>query len=433
MGIPIGGGRKRRRRRSYADYKPPSRRDDRPRSDPFRVFFYVVVIGALLWVYRNQDRVKSEFVSQVSEAAAVVGPTPTPTPLPEEFAQLGYESYQQGRLPEAIEYYRQAALYAPNTVEYHAQVARLLIFHSAMNYGEAREALLEEAAQAANGAILAAPESPDGYAVMGLALDWIGRPDEAASQLARALENNPDYALGHAYLAEALMDLDRWDAAQEEAEFALGLDPNLVDVRRGYAYVLESLGDYAGAAVQYEAAIMLHPRLPFIYMALGRNYRQLGRYQEAIDTFFKVDQIVPQNALVYYEVGRTYHTYIGDPNSALEYYEQAIDIDPAFVNAWIRIGEVRYLAGNYAQAILAFEKALELGADAVDIYYQLGLAYAQQGDCGQALPYLREARNRSGGDERIQDIVNAGFELCAEPTPGPPGSDTPAPTSTPDQ
>ena len=62
MGIPIGGDkRNRRRRRSYADYKKATARRTPPRSDPFRIVFYLVLIGVAFWVYRNADSLRAQY------------------------------------------------------------------------------------------------------------------------------------------------------------------------------------------------------------------------------------------------------------------------------------------------------------------------------------------------------------------------------------
>lgn len=429
MGIPIGGGRRRgRRRRSYADYKPPSRNQG-PKDDPFRVVFYLILIGAALWVYFNQETVKAEFLDRIGEvsfgeraeegsgATAPNGATPLPTFQPEDYAAQGEQAYREGNLVGAIGFYREAASLEPNTIEYHVEVARLLLFQSAMEYGDQRMASLEEALQAANGAILADPERPEGYAIMGKVLDWSGEYDRALSEISRALEIDQTYAEGHSYLAETMIDLDRWDQAQQEAQEALALAPDNVDVRRDYAYVLENLADYAGAATQYEAALRLHPKLPYLHMALGRIYREVGRYQEAIDQFFNVETIDPTNVLIPFEIGRTYESYVGDPNAALQYYERAVDADPYYPFPWARIGTIRYLQGSYVQAIPAFERALALDVDDVNIYYQLGLSYAYEENCEEAIPKLLEAEQRSQGDEAILDVVQAGFEMCPEQAP----------------
>lgn len=428
MSIPIGRGR--RPRRSYADYKPPNRKTG-PRSDPFRIVFYLVAIAAVVWVWRNPRQVMDLVGSQIPQninAPAIAGGATTPTPEPGQFAVQAEQAYQEGRLSDAIELYRQAADYAPNNVDYPFQTARLLVFQSAMQYGDRRKDTLVEALAAAEKTILADPERPEGYAITGKVMDWQGRVDEAASQISRALGIDKNYALGYSYQAEVLIDQTRWDQAQESIDKALELDPNNVDVRRDYGYVLENMGDYAGAATQYETAVQIHPKLSYLRMALGRTYRTNGRYQEALDQFFTVSTIEPTNALIPFEIGRTYETYIGDPNSAIQQYDHAIELDQDFASPWMRVGTLRYVQGSYVQAIPALARALELGIETVDVYYQLGLSYANEGQCRDAVTHLQKAQNLAEGDQRILDAIQTGFEICEQTPTGPA---TPTPTRSP--
>lgn len=432
MGIPIGGGGRRGRRRSYADYRPSNRRQ-RPRSDPFRVVFYLVLIAGGIWVYLNPDVLRGQFESlslgsQTQPGEEPVGPpSDAATADTVDYAAQAEDFYSQGQLEEAINTYQQAGVSDPTVVEYPFQEARLLLYSSSMEYGDRRDAILQLALDAANRAILANLEDPRGYAILGKIKDWQGKPEEALNDIQRALELQKDLPIANSYLAEALVDLNRWDQAQTTIEYAYSLDPNNVDVRRDYAYVMESLGDYVSAAAQYEAAVQLEPNLPSIRMALGRAYRVNGRFTEALDQFFSVETLFPTNALVPYEIGRTYETYVGDPTSAIESYERAVELDQDFAAPWVRLGVLYYDQGNYPQAALAFEQAVALGVDSVDVYLQLGLAHANVGECAKAMQPLQTARSMSPDDERVTDLVNSALELCSlpTPTPGPPASPTP--------
>jgi tetratricopeptide (TPR) repeat protein len=440
LGISLRNKRKRQRRRSYADYTPVVQKP-RPRSDPFRIIFYLVAIGALLWGYLNQERVRAFLLGEdtnldihlseifspgAGDSAGEDTGIPTATPSSEaatanpesvgnssELARQGELAYQEGHLDDAIAFYSQAAELSPNAIEYHVQVARLLLFRSATEYEDTREATLQAALEAANHAVLADPEGPQGYAIKAMALDWSGQPERAASQALLALEQDQNYAPAHAYYAEALVDLNRWDQALEEAELAVQLAPDNLDVRRNYAYVLESLGDYDAAAAQYEQAISLHPQLVFLRLALGRTYRASGLYTDALDQFNAAEQIDPQNALIAVELGWTYQAFIGDEGTALEYYEHASELDETYARPWERIGSMRYVRGNYADAALAFERALMLGADNLNIRLQLGLSLANDGDCTDAIEHLTAARQMAEDDERTIALIQEGFDLCS--------------------
>lgn len=440
MGIPIGG---RKRRRSYADYRPPAQNPG-PRNDPFRIVFYIAVIAGATWAYFNQDTVKArlsdtilplqEFQDDASSQPSETGGATEGEPAGQDATALAAEAlaaYEAGQIEEAVALYRQAHLMDPNQPEYPYQVARLLLYEAGIQYGQQREQTLLEALEAADQAILADPEGPYGYAIVGKVVNWQGRPEEALNQIQLAIEIEPEFAVAHSYLAESQVDLERWEQSVETIQYALSLDPQNVDIRRDYGYILENLGDWSSAAVQYETALVQAPNLPYLHVALARIYRVLARNNEALDQLFVAATLEPENALIQLELGLTYESYVGDPNTAIEYYNRALELDPEYTAAWVRVGTVRYVQQLYDQAIPAFERSLELGADANSIYYQLGYAYAQQGQCQQAVPRLTEALNRypeSEENEPIRELVAEAFELCEQPTPTP----NPDPTLTPD-
>lgn len=446
MSISLRNNRNRRRRRSYADYRP-RQKNQGPGNDPLRIILYLVLIGAGIWVYLNPDvttdsvrnifageeiSIRLPFMNNTEEGTPDPALTPSqPDTLNDrQLAEEGAAAVHDGDFEAGLDFYRQAAILAPNNVDYPVEVAHLLLYQSALMHGESREQLLADAEEAANSAILSDPFSPKGYAILGKIQDWQGKPEEALTTLLRAIELDNTYAEGQSYYAEAQLDVERWDQALETIEYALELAPNNVHVRRDYAYILESLADYEGASTQYEAALAIEPNYPFLKMALARTYRQVGRNTEAIDTLFDLQVLFPNNALIQYEIGRTYETYIGDPNTALEYFEAAVNLADDFTSAWLRIGTLRYQQGSYSQAIPAFERALEDDAGNAEVYLQLGLSYANQSQCDRAIPYLIQAQQEAPEDEIVQEAALSGFDICEQPTPDPDSIPTATPSAT---
>lgn len=434
MSIKLGGTR---RRRSYADYKPPSRKHA-PRNDPFRIIFYLIAIAGISWMLLNASTIRQTVSSQIGEVvknnpAGSLGPTPTPTPQPEQFAGLALQAYKAGDINKAIDLYTQAAEYSPSSVDYQFQVARLLLFKSALQTGTQHDATLKQALDASNKVILSNPENPAGYAILGKVLDWQGQPDQALNQISRSLERDKNYAIGNSYMAEALVDLQRWDQAKTAIDLARSVDPKNPDILRDYGYVLESLGDYSSAATQYEAALTLEPNQPYIKLALARAYRSVGKYNQALDQLFGVDTLSPKTPLVEFELGLTYETYVGDPTSAIKYYEQATQADPNYPSPWIRLGTIHYVQGSFQQAIPDFEQAIKLGiTDRPGVYIQLGLAYANQSRCDQAITNLQKAQLLVKPDDTASlDQIKQGFKVCPSITPSPTiARPTPRPTAT---
>jgi len=430
-----------RNRRSYADYKPASRRQG-SRNDPFRIIFYLVVIAGAGWALLNADALRAKLPplpgqGSLGDAGVHIGPPSTATPQPDQLAGLALEAYKAGNLDKAIDLYTQAGEFAPDSVEYHFQVARLLLFESALQTGSTHDATLQKALDASNQVILADPEKPDGYAIYGKILDWQGHPDLALPQIQRALNLDKSYALGNSYLSEVLVDLQRWDQAQTAIDAARSAEPNNPDILRDYGYFLESQQDYAGAAKQYQASLAAEPNQPYVKLALARIYRATQQYNEALDQLFAVDTLSPKTALVEYEIGVTYESGIGDPTSAQKYYEQATQSDPNFALPWIRLGTIHFAQNSFQQAIPDFEEALKLGvSDSVKprILVDLALAYANQGRCDQARANLEQAAPLVTPDQTdLTTKIEQANKQCPPLTPSPtlrPGQKPPA-TATP--
>ena len=52
----------------------------------------------------------------------------------------------------------------------------------------------------------------------------------------------------------------------------------------------------------------------------------------------------------------------GDIQSAISYFKRAVDLDPQFVDAYYNLGEIFKLQKKYPDAIVVFEKAVEINS-----------------------------------------------------------------------
>lgn len=192
------------------------------------------------------------------------------------------------------------------------------------NHGQALLELgkVDEAAQVLERAVAANPDLPETHDLLGLV--WLRRGDEkqAESRFREALRVQPDLATAHANLGSLLAG--RKDFAQSQYHFlkALAIDPGAAETHRNYAFLLILMRNYGRARAEFEAAARLDPSRP----------------QARIDL-----------AELELAEGRT--------AAAATQYRLALEQAPDFAEAHLGLGVLLLRGGNYAEARAHLEKA----------------------------------------------------------------------------
>jgi Flp pilus assembly protein TadD len=133
------------------------------------------------------------------------------------------------------------------------------------------------------------PQSSRAEDNLGLALDMVGRAEEAQAEFAKAVALNgslkqpspwPPHNLGY-----LLLRLDKLDAAEKALRDSLQYDPGFAQAHYHLGRVLEKQGRDAEAIAEYRAAISRDPAQAEPYYSLGLLYRRLNRTAEADAAF----------------------------------------------------------------------------------------------------------------------------------------------------
>ena len=121
-------------------------------------------------------------------------------------------------------------------------------------------------------------------------------------------------------------------------------------------------------------------------LALGREALKRGNWQLAIDHSDDVLVFQPGHpqALVYRGLAY-YRLDTGNVGWALEDYNQAIEEEPDFTEAYVNRGVLYLEQGLYDRAIEDFDKVIKLNPDYALAYNNRGLAYAQKDTYDRAI------------------------------------------------
>ncbi|RME89356.1 MAG: tetratricopeptide repeat protein, partial [Anaerolineae bacterium] len=368
---------------------------------------------------------------------------------PESYLTEAEALFEQGKLLQAIDVYKEAIRVRPDDPTIHVALARVQVF--AGQY--------EDAQVSAEDALLLNPNNSMAHAVRAWALDFQGNYLEAEAAIKRALELDPNNAMAHAYYAEILADsyifgtgaFDALERAAEESRVALALAPNALESHRARGYILEVTGNYEEAIREYQAAIAINENIADLHLALGRNYRALGVYDKAVEEFTRANALNPTDPTPDLLISRTYAT-IGEYAKASQYAEQAVKDNPTDPVLHGNLGVMYYHNFQWAEAVqeLAYVvhggvtedgqtvSPLELTNDVrvAEYYFTYGLVLARLNRCGEALPVFQMILAKIPGNEIAVFNAQEGIRLCEEnltitPTPTPvltatPASPTPA-------
>lgn len=378
----------------------------------FWLLFLVIILGGLAYFMMRDPKlfrdgaedVAAAVQDQVDQARQDMFPVePTATPDVRGDRAECDSAYLVGNMERVIETCRRALVGNPNNVELHYRLAYTLVITSSSGKNTAR---INEALEVANLTIAANPESPLGYAVRGMALDWAGEHNRALGSIERALELDPNSIIAKAHLANIYRNLGQPELAQATIEEALAeviANGESVDretraqVYRNYGRILFTILSEPEAAFEaYREARKAMPNHTYItieladvYYILGQQSGDLSFINTGVELLEETLDIVPRDVTLLETLGG-YYLYLGEGVFGTEMYTRCVEVSPDYLPCLSELGTLQYHAENYALTIQNLGRATELGSTDPYNWYLLGRAYTRLSQCNLAQAPLQE-------------------------------------------
>jgi tetratricopeptide (TPR) repeat protein len=231
---------------------------------------------------------------------------------------------------------------------------------------------------------------------------------QGLTDLREFMKRHPDQPDGRRLaLARAHLYWGAWQwraARREEAHVTLDQATEVerdnwqILIERGNLWLIlneaaRAIGDYSGALehVQDAAARSL------VCKQLGLAHSRLGRHAEARDDWQQAVDLTPNSAEANNNLAWLLATCpdaaLRDPRRAVALAAKAAELQPSQGMYWNTLGAARYRAGDWAVAIEALNKSMELrqGGDAFDWFF-LAMAEYQRGNKDEARRWYDKAR-----------------------------------------
>ena len=106
---------------------------------------------------------------------------------------------------------------------------------------------------------------------------------------------------------------------------------------------------------------------------------------------------------------------IGEYDNAILYYQKAIEINPDYAFAYINMGLAYGNKSNYDKAIECYQKAIEINPEYAEAYYKMGVAYVDKGNYDKAIECFQKAIeiNPDDADAYYNMGIIYGWEKCS--------------------
>jgi tetratricopeptide (TPR) repeat protein len=161
-----------------------------------------------------------------------------------------------------------------------------------------------------------------------------------------------------------------------------------------FGFVFYERGYFLQAQQFFGQALKEDPSSAEALYGLGSAYLQQQKTEEARDCFqraLKLHASYPGTLPNCWNNLGILAAREGNFDQAIQYFQQALQIDPAHSIALQNLGSAYRQTKDWPQAKSMLERALALNPDDAEANYSLGMVYAQQNDMDHARDYLQRA------------------------------------------
>jgi tetratricopeptide (TPR) repeat protein len=204
-----------------------------------------------------------------------------------------------------------------------------------------------------------------------------GHPETAVYYFEEAAKANPNNAGAYAGLGECYDAAGNNDKAQVGYEKALALDPTLTELYTPLGIIYYQKGEIAKSEEYLIKSRAIRPDDPDTELFYGLILSRQNRNDEAIAAFKRsITKTSTPEAHLY--LGEAYDRADRDKEAITE-YQEAIRLNPRYVEAYYNLGVAYYNREKYLDAVAAYQEAIKYKNDYAEAHANLAETFRQLG------------------------------------------------------
>ncbi|MDO4629648.1 MAG: tetratricopeptide repeat protein [Planctomycetia bacterium] len=260
----------------------------------------------------------------------------------------GIKKVEIGEEKQALEVFRTATIQSPQSFK-----ACYLLGRTALSLE-----MFADAMNALGNALALDPENIEVKYLIAHTHILLDMVEEAAGELQEIVSSTPDFVDAYYDCGVALQLLGRYDDAIVIFLKRLEISPDF-DTAVMCAMTFEMVKNYEQTEKYYALALSLDPENIMVIESHGQTLMELERYEESLEDFNRALVLDSTSPDALCGRGQT-RFHLGDVENALQDFQLTVKLDSENVIAWSMLGQIWLYQDAYEEALKCFNQALEL-------------------------------------------------------------------------
>ncbi|MCX6640109.1 MAG: tetratricopeptide repeat protein [bacterium] len=209
----------------------------------------------------------------------------------------------------------------------------------------------DEALADGQNAALIVPDDQATWALLARVYVKKEQNDDALMAFEKADSLDPKYEFmpDHVLLMQFYYNKGMYEKALNKAMEILKVDPNQKDANRAAAFSYNSLGESQKALEYYQKVLSDQPNDPDLNFNMGQLYKAMQKYDESIASFHRTMEFNPKDVEAILNIAGIYLEVKKDYPNAVVYYQKAVELDPNNAGIWQNLGVALMRDGDQKQ------------------------------------------------------------------------------------
>jgi len=207
----------------------------------------------------------------------------------------------------------------------------------------------------------------------------------------RAIRFTPQDSMAYSHLGIVFVRQNKFDKAAEYYQRALILNPHNAFAHYNLGNLFQKQAELDKAVGAYQEAIALNNHYPQMHLNLGNVFREQGELDQAIDCYQRALSLNPDYVDAHNNLG---DLLIEDGKlvEAGNHLQEALALNPKYGETLYNLGKLREAQGQMDNALVCWQRALELmKPDDANRYFKVGYMFQKRDRFTEAMNHFRQA------------------------------------------